>query len=152
MQLRWAKDQDAAALADVFFRSVRDGQSPYTQAQREAWMPMVPDIDKFRQRLADMHVVLACSDTQPVGFLAMQPDGYIDLAYILEGHRKRGLFRQLFDILEKKAASLGLARLRVHASLTAQPAFRAVCFSVIQHETVERAGQFLRRAEMEKTL
>ena len=33
---------DAAQLADVFFAAVREGPSPYTEAQRAAWLPDKP--------------------------------------------------------------------------------------------------------------
>ena len=54
--------------------------------------------------------------------------------------------------LEATARAEWEPRLWTHASLMAQPAFAALGFAVIQHETVARAGQTLSRAQMEKPL
>lgn len=152
MQIRWAREEDAPALAQVFFDAIRQGDSPYTQAQRVAWMPAPPDPTEFAARLRQYHVAVATVSGQPVGFMAMTPEGYFDLAFILFRHRGRGCFRRLYALLEKRAIEDDVARLTVHASLDAQPAFQSVGFSVIRHETVKRAGETLQRAEMEKYL
>lgn len=152
MQIRWASENDTEVLAQVFYRSVRDGASPYTAAQRAAWMPHVPDQTVFGQRLALLWVVAAQIDGQVCGFMATSPSGYIDLAYILPEHRKSGTFRKLYEASQAKAETRALDRLWTHASLTAKPAFRAMGFSVIHHEKVERAGEILQRAQMEKYL
>lgn len=152
MQVRWARKEDAPALAQVFFDAVRLGPSPYTQAQRAAWMPTPPDPSEFAARLRHLYVTVAVVSGQPVGFMAMTHQGYIDLAFVLQGYRGHGGFRRLYEVLEQQAARDGIARLKTHASLGAQAAFQSVGFSVIRHETVERADEMLRRAEMEKTL
>jgi putative acetyltransferase len=152
MQYRWATPEDAADLADVFFASVREGPSPYTEAQRSAWLPARPDLCAFGARLAPMRVALAGRTDELVGFLALTPAGYVELAYIRARARGQGIFRCLYDMIEGAACDINLPRLWTHASLTAQPAFRAMGFSVIQHETVGRAGEWLARAEMEKQL
>ncbi|WP_300033474.1 GNAT family N-acetyltransferase [uncultured Roseobacter sp.] len=143
---------DAPALAQVFFRAVREGDSPYTEAERQAWMPHPPDPDRWAARLGALDCVLFRDGNEAVGFMTTEPGGYIDLAFILPAHRGRGVFRALYSEIEARARRAGEARLWTHASLMAQPAFQAVGFHVIQHETVERAGQHLRRAEMEKGL
>ena len=150
--IRWATPEDAALLADVFFRSVREGDSPYTQAQRIAWMPKAPETGPFAQRLAKKECVLKEVDGEPVGFMTVEPGGYVDLAFILPQYRGQGIFRALYEAIEDRARDTGERRLHTHASLMAEPAFRTVGFRVIQRETVERAGEFLRRAEMEKVL
>jgi putative acetyltransferase len=37
--LRWATEADFDGLADVMFAAVREGESPYTEAQRQASVP-----------------------------------------------------------------------------------------------------------------
>jgi len=152
MQIRRAIEEDAPALAQVFFDAVRQGPGPYSPAQRAAWMPAPPDPTEFAARLRQYHVAVAEVSGQPVGFMAMTHQGYIDLAFILPGHRGHGGFRKLYALLEKRAIEDQITCLTVHASLGAQRAFQSVGFSVIRKETVERAGETLRRAEMEKPL
>lgn len=152
MTIRWATEADTSGLAEVFHAAIREGPSPYSQAQRVAWMPARPDPHRFAQRISGLNVVVAERADDLVGFMAVEPAGYIDLAFILHAHRARGLFRRLYQVVEDQARDTGLTRLWTHASLMAQPAFQAVGFSVIQHETIERAGELLPRTEMEKHL
>ncbi|MEM1353224.1 MAG: GNAT family N-acetyltransferase [Pseudomonadota bacterium] len=152
MKLRWMRDTDAAPLADVFYRAVREGPSPYSEEQRQAWMAALPEEERFAQRLASYFVAVACENGTPVGFIAANAEGYVDLAFILPQARHRGLFRKLYAMIESRLLLSEVTRVWTHASLTAEPAFAAVGFSVIQRETVERAGVGLQRAEMEKHL
>ncbi|WP_299826501.1 GNAT family N-acetyltransferase [uncultured Roseobacter sp.] len=150
--IRWATPQDADALAQVFYMAVRDGPSPYTEAQREAWLPAPPGGSDWAARLAAVHIAVAEVACRPVGFMTVEPGGYIDLAFILPAHHGTGLFRKLYGHVERWAREAGETRLWTHASLMAQPAFRAMGFSIIHHETVERSGESLTRAKMEKML
>lgn len=152
MELRWARETDAAVLADIFYRAIREGPSLYSEVQRRAWMDAPPDTAQFARKLEAAHVAVACEDEKPIGFMACDPSGYVDLAFILPQARGQGVFRGLYDMIERQLRNDGVAQLRTHASLTAEPAFAAMGFSVIQHETVERAGVDLPRAEMEKRL
>lgn len=151
--IRWAEpDRDASALAEVFFRSVRMGESPYTEAERAAWMPQAHPADAFSARLAQLDAAVFERDGRPVGFMSVEPGGYIDLAFILPDCRGEGIFRALYERIEERAKLMKETRLWTHASLMAQPAFKAVGFWVIEHQIVPRDGQQLRRAKMEKLL
>ena len=152
MHFRDGTIRDAAQLAHVFFTAVRCGDSPYTEAQRAAWLPAKPTTENFVQRLSGQFVAVAEFRRTPVGFMTLRSDGYIDLAFIVPQARGQGAFRHMFEIVEKQVYSEGASRLWTHASLTAEPAFQAMGFSVIQREAVDCAGQKLRRALMEKKL
>jgi putative acetyltransferase len=152
MQVRWARDDDALELGAVFFAAVREGPSLYSEAERKAWVPEPPDPAAFAARLARDSVAVADIGGAPVGFMTLEAAGYIDLAYVLPAHQGRGVFRALYAKIEARARAQGIGRLSVHASLMAQPAFRAAGFAVIQHETVRRGPELLARAEMEKDL
>ncbi len=152
MKVRWATPDDAPVLASVFYEAVRKGPSPYSDAQRVAWVPATPDPLTWRSRLNAGRVSVSELDGRVAGFMLLTQGGYIDLAFVLHDFRGRGVFRALYKAIEKAARRAGMVHLRTHASLMAEPAFRAVGFRVIQWETVTRAGETLRRAEMEKTL
>jgi putative acetyltransferase len=152
MQIRAAKAEDAPALALVVYTAVHEGPSFYTPEQRAAWMPALPQTEAFAARLAGKYVAKGEEAGIIMGFMTLEEGGYIDLAFILPEYRGRGLFRSLATQIEATARMCGEPRLWTHASLTAQPAFRAIGFSVIQHEMIERAGETLARAEMEKGL
>ncbi len=152
MHFREGVNRDAARLAHVFFAAIREGPSAYTEEQRVAWLPAVPAPNAFEKRIAGMHLVVAEDRREIVGFMGIKPDGYIDLAFILPQSRGQGAFRHMYEIIEFQARQDGLERLWTHASLMAEPAFRAVGFSATQQANVHRSGQTLARVEMEKIL
>lgn len=152
MMIRWATPQDAPELAQVFYAAVREGPSPYTQAQRVAWLSAPPEAESWAARLAKTQVAVCEGAGKPAGFMTVEPGGYIDLAFIRPAHHGTGMFRKLYGMVEGWAVDHHEPRLWTHASLMAQPAFRAMGFLVIHHETIELNGQSLTRAKMEKTL
>jgi len=142
---------DADVLGLVMWRAIREGASAYTQAQRNAWLDVPPVGEAWDAKLAGQAVHVASVEGVVVGFMTLDGN-YIDLAYVLPEWQGRGVFSALIARVEGEARDAGLPRLWVHASLMAQPAFLARGFHVIAHETVERNGQTLARAEMEKRL
>lgn len=148
-RLGWALPGDLPHLGAVVFDAVREGPSPYSQAQRAAWMPGPPD---WRQRLHDQHVAIARQGDTILGLISLRADGYVDLAYIRPEARGLGLFGDLFAMIESRARELGLTALTTHASLMAQGPFLGQGFSILRRERVERAGQWLDRAEMGRDL
>ena len=147
--LGWAAPTDLPHLGAVAFDAVRNGPSRYTPAQRAAWLPASPD---WAERLADQRVALARTGDDIVGFMSLRSDGYVDHAFIRPQARGQGLFSDLFAMIEAYARETGHSALTTHASLAAQGPFASQGFTVLQHERVERNGQWLDRAEMRKDL
>ncbi len=106
----------------------------------------------WAERLGQKTVILAERGETVLGFMSIEPGGYIDFAYIRPEGQGSGLFRKLFNAVEAHAADAGETELSTHASLMAQPAFAGMGFTVDFHETVEVAGQKLARARMVKPL
>lgn len=152
MSLRWSTESDYDVLGCVMFDAVHRGRSLYTDTQRRAWVPAPRTGEDWRARLARQHVLLAEADGVAQGFMSLLPNGYIDFAYIRPAFQRTGLFRLLFQAIEGKAAQLEITRLFTHASLVAQPAFRAMGFRVVRPETVKLGGETFDRYEMEKLL
>lgn len=150
--LRLAKPHDYDALGHVMYDAIRNGRSPYTQAQRQAWLPRPNHGSAWHTRLAAQRVILAADATGPLGFLSLTRDGYIDLAFIRPHAQHTGLFRKLCTAAEAEAAALALTALTTHASLMAEPAFAAQGFTAVRHESVTLSGVPLQRAEMRRTL
>ena len=146
------KPGEAEALGQVMWDAIHRGHSHYTPAQRMAWLPAPAAGSKWDNKLAAQSVWVAFDGGTRVGFMTLADEGYIDLAYVAAAAQGQGIFSALFAALEAEARDRTLARLWTHASLMAQPAFIARGFHVIRHETVERSGQRLARAEMEKVL
>lgn len=150
--IRTATQGDYDTLGALMFTAIRSGPSPYSDAQRRAWIATPKSGADWHTRLAAQNVVLALVNDTPAGFMTLCPDGYIDLAYILPTQRGCGVFRALYAAIVTHAKAQNLTRMWTHASMMAQPAFAAMGFYVVKHEVVTRAGETLARAEMEKRL
>ena len=150
--LTWATPTDHAELADVMFDAVRNGPSKYTQAQRAAWVPERRRGVEWESRLAAKDIAVGRDGGRIIGFMSIEGGGYIDFAFIRPDAQGSGLFRRLFDMVAERARAANEARLWVHASLMAQPAFAAVGFSVVEHQNVQIGDQIFQRAMMEKPL
>jgi putative acetyltransferase len=93
-----ATPADYDAIGEVMFRAVHEGESPYTAAEREVWMPTPRTGEDWHKRLSEQHVLKATSDTgELIGFMSLCDNGYVDFAYILLEARGQGLFRKLYD-------------------------------------------------------
>lgn len=151
IQVATADDYDA--VGEVMFKAVREGDSPYTTAERIAWMPRPRTGEDWRKRLSAQHVLKATSEPgELVGFMSLCDNGYVDFAYILLQARGQGLFRKMYKIIEDTAKAGRVSRLSTHASVHAQPAFSAMGFDIVQKETVMIKGETLERYEMIKAL
>ncbi|APX12806.1 GNAT family N-acetyltransferase [Tateyamaria omphalii] len=142
---------EADALGRVMFEAIQEGPGAYTPAQRTAWCAAPHAGQAWARKLAAQDVVVAEAQGAPVGFVTRE-GAYVDLAFVLPEWQGRGVFSALYDRIEAGGRAAGLHRLRVHASLIAQPAFAAKGFALVRHERMERLGEYLDRAEMEKTL
>ena len=131
------------------FDAVRNGPSRYTEEQRAAWTPFPRCGPAWDERLRSQDIILAEAGADILGFMSLAPGGYIDFAYIRPRAQGSGLFRRLYEQLAQRALEGGERRLWVHASLNAEPAFRALGFNVVRRETVFIGPQAFDRCEME---
>lgn len=151
-RLRDATPTDYDPLGELVFNAIHNGPTKYTLAQSQAWMATPPKGDTWAKRLAQKQVVLAEQEGKRLGFMTLEPGGYVDFAYIRPAAQGSGLFRRLFQEIENRARAAGETGLSTHASLMAQPAFAAMGFQVDHHETIEKDGEQLARARMSKPL
>jgi putative acetyltransferase len=157
MPAEWEVSQgfrsDFAALGELMYLAVHDGDSPYTQAQRRAWISAPRSGVEWEIRLGAQYVLIGKDgDKNTQGFMSLRPDGYVDFAYILHNARGLGLFRRLYLSLEARAQKQGIKNLSTHASLMAMPAFARVGFMNPVPESVKAHGQSLKRFAMSKVL
>lgn len=152
MPIRPATRDDYELLGEVMFDAVRNGASPYDEAQRRAWVGEPRRGEAWIARLEGQRILVEETGGRILGFMSLRSDGYLDFAYIRPEARGAGLFRRLFDAVLREARRLSLSRLRTHASLMAQPAFGAVGFRIVRREEVALGGEVLARFEMERAL
>ena len=143
VRIRRSRDDDAPALAGIFFESVRVGAAArYDDAQRRAWAPALPEPASWRARLSPQTVFVADDEDGPVGFMTLRPDGCIDLAYVRPAVMGTGVAGALYDAVLAEAVRLGFSALSVEASPAVLRAARVVsCHDADGVSQRRRTGQ-----------
>lgn len=154
MELRNATADDVVALADVFFRAVREGAlGPYSETECAAWAPIRPTPEYWGKRLDPLDTIVAERDGIIEGFMAWNTDdGDLDLAFVLPEMRGKGVANAIYAIVENRARSLGVTRLHAHASHLAKPFFLRQGWDVLHENQVDLSGVKLANWVMEKSL
>jgi putative acetyltransferase len=150
--LRSYTPEDAEVLGGVFYRSVREGAAArYTEEERAAWAPEVPNGPAWEAKLAKSDVVVAESGGKIVGFMTRQ-GALCDMAFVLPEVMGTGVAGVLCAVLEGRARAEGVDRMTVEASHLAEPFFARRGWGVVRRQTVERKGVTLVNCVMEKDL
>ncbi|WP_168798009.1 GNAT family N-acetyltransferase [Pacificoceanicola onchidii] len=149
--LRWATSADFDDLGQLMFDAIHASPSPYSPAQRQAWLSEPRSGADWAARLAAQRVALLDLDG-PRGFATLRADGYVDMVFLAAQARGRGYFRALIDKIVTDAIAQRIPELTTHASLAAQGPFAALGFEHVRDETVSRDGQTLARAFMRRAL
>ena len=112
--IRTYKRRDAAGVANVFYRSVRDvALSDYTSEQVRACVPGRWDAEREHHRSGDGRLVLVAEDESGhvVAFIDLEPDGHIDRLFCAPEVAGRGVASRLYDVIETVARAQGIQRL-----------------------------------------
>jgi putative acetyltransferase len=143
----------ADQLGRIFFDAVRKGATDfYDEAQRLAWMPRVPSGPNWETRLASQTTLVACIAGQPVGFMTLDAEGYIDLAFVSPDHHRQGIGQRLYVQIETLARAAGTPRLHSQASFLVRGLFEKKGWNVVRKQRIEKAGVTLTNFLMEKHL
>jgi putative acetyltransferase len=124
--VRAYEPRDAADVADVFYRSVREvALSAYTTEQVKAWVPGRWDARQEHWRSGDGRLVLVASGESGhvVAFIDLEPDGHIDRLFCAPEAAGRGVASRLYDAIETAARAQRIKRLFTEASELARPFF-----------------------------
>ena len=122
-------NNDAHACAEVYFHAVQRGtHEKYSEQQRHAWAPKIPDPLTY---LADEVCYVAVSEAHVIGFMSKTIDRHISMAFVHPDWHRRGVAGALYDHLVDTA---GAAPKTVHASLVAQPFFERRSWVIVEKE------------------
>lgn len=154
MRLRTATEHDAASLAALYHDTIhRVNCRDYSPAQCDAWAPPESRQPEGWVRKQANRLTLVAEDAgQIVGFGELEPGGHIDCFYVHHAWQRRGVGRALLAGLEAAARQQQVTHLFLEASVTAQPFFLALGYSLVRHQQVARRGEVLSNAVMEKWL
>lgn len=144
---------DGAVAAEVFFDAVHCGAAEvYTLEQRLAWAGVAPDAAAWMRRFQSLSGFVAVCDGVMGGFMTLDSDGYIDLAFVRSQHAGHGIGRLLYTDVEISAAAKGIALLTTQASIKARPFFARMGWQVDTALVVVKRGIELSNFKMYKAL
>ena len=150
LSIRRYRSEDAAEL-DALVRAAVHAipDALYSPPQRAAW---APEGLALGERFERVPPELAVVDGTIAGFMALESDGHIDMAYVHPAHQRAGVAAALYDHLEARARSARIGRLFAEVSVAARPFFQSRGFVVRRENLVLRGGQRLPNATMDKRL
>ena len=147
------QSSDLPQIAEVYRASIHSLAAPfYSPEQLAAWAPPVPDLDRWRERLAPLHTIVSDRESVLAGFVSYTADGYLDLLFTHPNFARRGVATRLYLGVERALRRGGVTRVSTHASLAARSFFDRHGFHVDAEESVECRGIYLRRFAMHKAL
>ncbi len=153
--IRVYEQRDAADLADVFFRSVRQvAISDYTPAQVSAWAPERRTPEQSHQWAGDGRLVLLATNEndRAVAFIDLEPDGHIDHLFCAPEAAGQGIASQLYEAAETAARQQGVSRLYTEASELARRFFERKGFVVLERQDMVIRGEPIHNYKMAKDL
>lgn len=153
MHIQNYKPEFIEAITDVFYESVHAiDESIYSEEQKNAWAPLPRDYEAWAGRLMFKRPYLAMQDERLLGFIELDPDGYIDSMYIHPEFQRQGVGTVLYEHLLAVAQEKGFKRLRVDASWVAKPFFEGKGFAVVSENQVDQNGVLISNFAMERFL
>ncbi len=153
MQLRPYQSGDRQALAQLFGDTVRTvNRRDYSAPQIETWAAGQQRLAEGPDFFASLFTLVAEENGQILGYASMDDTGYLDHLFVHKDFQGRGAASALCAAMEQRAAALGLARVTVHASITAKPFFERRGYTILRRQQVPLRGQVLVNYAMEKTL
>lgn len=154
VSIRSYVQRDAADLADVFFRSVREvAVSDYTAAQVVAWAPKRATPAKMHETASDGRQTLVAADRdRAVAYIDLEPDGHIDHLYCAPEAAGHGVASQLYEAIEAEARKQGISRLYTEASELARRFFERKGFVVLERQSKVLRGVRIHNYRMAKNL
>ena len=153
IELRKFEINDAAAAVQLYFDSIHHGTgSHYDAAQRQAWAPEVPNTAAWGERLAKNITLMAVDAQGLAGFLSLQHDGHLDLAFVRPDLIGQGVAKKLYLRIEENARAIGLTALNTDASDLAKPFFERQGWQVVATQHPVRSGVQLTNYRMTKVL
>ncbi len=124
----------------------------YTEKELFAWAPEKFDTIKFRQALDGCYNTVMKDKNGIVGFLSMEPDGYINRVYTHKDYLKRGIAADLLKDAEEWAKNNGIYELRLDSSKTAEGFYIRMGFSEKGVSVLTHNGVIFKNKTMHKFL
>lgn len=153
MRIRDVKRADVPQIARLYYETVRRVNArDYSPGQIQAWAPRVYSDAFWQRRMLRYRVFVATEADTVIGFVELAANGEIDCLYVHHAYQHQGVGAALLARVEREARRRHNPRLRADVSLTAQPFFRRMGFSVVRRQVRIYRGRPFNLAVMEKRL
>jgi putative acetyltransferase len=155
MIIRRFENRDAAALAEIFHKSVHVvGRRDYSDAQVAVRSPAIQTPEEFSARMEDGRTLLVATTAAgtPAGFIELELNGHIDRFYCHPDSAGIGIGQALYQELETTAVAAKIARLHVEASEAARRFFLREGFTLLERRDFEVRGVAIHNYKMAKVL
>lgn len=122
LNIRQARQEDCQSIITVHVNAVTGIQSAlYTPEEIQAWaVPKKPE--SYVESILSKEFFVAEEDGVIVGFGVLNPENAeVEAVYVIPRAGRRGIGLEILWKLEERARLLGLAELRLNASLNAVP-------------------------------
>ena len=135
--IRAFEPKDAEATAQLFFQTIHTATGPaYDAAQRAAWASAPPETKAWCTRLSKMTTIVAKDSEGLAGFMSLESDGHVDLAYVRADLVGQGAGKRLYEEIEAEALRKGIRRLYSEASELARCFFERQGWSLISKQHI----------------
>ncbi|MDR9402843.1 MAG: GNAT family N-acetyltransferase [Halothece sp. Uz-M2-17] len=152
-KIRRFQNSDAQQIAQLFHDTVRNINSrDYSPLQVKAWAPDQIYFRNWATICSQYYTYVADCNGTIIGFAELEDNGNIHCFYCHHYYQGCGIGRQLYQTIESQAIQLQITHLVTAASITAQPFFVKMGFSVVEQQRVNRRGETFTNYLMEKYL
>lgn len=128
--------QDGERAAEIFFDAIHNAKGvAYTKRQRQAWAGDTPNPAAWMIKFKNVSGFAAELDGQMVGFMTLDTNGYIDLAFVRSDLAGCGIGRRLYDVIEDQAIQTQISKLTTEASIVAKHFFEQMGWRIDQKQT-----------------
>lgn len=113
---------------------------PSTAEQRQARALETPSGPNWASRLDAQKTVVARKAGLPVGFMTLDSDGYIVLAFVKPDHQRQGIGGSLYARIEALAREARMTRVHSQVSYLDRGLFEQQGWEVVREQQNERGG------------
>lgn len=151
--VRRYRPTDRAAMALVYYRAIMQGSAAfYSDAERTAWAGSPEPDYKKPDKLLDQWCYVAEEDGQMTGFMSMDTNGYLDMAFVIPEVMGQGTADLLYTALISHAKAAGVSAFTVLASHQSNRFLTRRGWQVDQFERYAADGQVYDLFHMSLTL
>ena len=153
LTIREALPIDVDQITTLFDETVGEiNKDDYAADQIRAWQRGKYPRSKWEKRIEDQYFLVALENELVVGFSSMTNNGFLDTLFVHKDKQRKGIAKKLVVALITYAQKKKFKKIETEGSITAQPFFKKMGFTVIRPQKVDVRGVLLDNFLMEKIL